>query len=63
MYQRFCYSLFNFETQHKSHLLYVKSYVPGYSSGVNYRDPNIKIKWPVKINIISPKDKNLPFVK
>ena len=51
--------------KHNTKVIYYmsRSYVPGYSSGVNYRDPNIKIKWPVKINIISPKDKNLPFVK
>ena len=40
-----------------------RSYAPGSSSGVNYEDPNIKIKWPVNINIISQKDKNLPFIK
>ena len=40
-----------------------RSYVPGSGSGVNYKDLNIKVKWPMKIKVISSKDKNLPFLK
>ena len=40
-----------------------KKFVPGSGSGVNYQDPNIKVKWPYKIKIISKKDKKLPYIK
>ena len=42
-------------------LLYLMSnfYSPGSAMGIKYNDPKIKIKWPKKPKIISPKDKNL----
>ena len=48
-----------------SNVIYLMSerYVQSSSSGINYKDPKIKIKWPLKIKIISTKDKNFPFIE
>jgi len=45
-------------------IIYLMSefYHPKYSSGLNFRDRKIKIKWKKKIKIISTKDQNLPFL-
>jgi len=40
-----------------------ENYFPDKSYGVNYKDPKIKIKWPIDIKIISNKDKNFPFIQ
>ena len=40
-----------------------KKFIPGSGSGINYQDPNIKVKWPYKIKIISKKDIKLPYIK
>ncbi len=40
-------------------------YSPASDGGIRYDDPDIRIEWPCKINedLISTKDKNLPFLK
>ena len=38
-------------------------YKPDDQYGINYNDKTIKIKWPIKKNILSKKDKLLPNIK
>jgi dTDP-4-dehydrorhamnose 3,5-epimerase len=39
-------------------------YSPGYEGGVRYDDPSFAIKWPLKVEVISEKDKSWPdYVK
>ena len=33
------------------------------SSGINYEDPKLKVKWPKKPKVISEKDASFPFLK
>ena len=35
-------------------------YTPSAEDGFNYRDPTVKIEWPIAIEKISERDKNLP---
>lgn len=37
-------------------------YNPSYAKGIRWDDPTLKINWPVKPEIISDSDKNLPFL-
>lgn len=39
-----------------------KEYSPGHDAGVRWNDPDLKIKWPVKEPMLSPKDSALPFL-
>tara|TARA_A100001011_G_C14185095_1_gene788663 strand:- start:66 stop:590 length:525 start_codon:yes stop_codon:yes gene_type:complete len=38
-----------------------QNYNPKYEGGVNYLDPLFKFKWPIKPEIVSKKDKNIPY--
>ena len=50
--------------QDSTELLYFHTqfYNPEYESGINYKDPFIKIKLPLEISEISEKDKTRPFL-
>lgn len=37
-------------------------YTPGYESGLRYNDPQIGIKWPLDVSVISEKDLNNPLL-
>jgi dTDP-4-dehydrorhamnose 3,5-epimerase len=45
-------------------LLYCHSemYQPNYEAGINFRDKQIDINWPLKVTEISDKDQNQPFI-
>jgi len=47
-----------------SEITYMMSqfYTPGYEGGFRWDDPAINIEWPVNVNVISQKDKNLPHL-
>jgi dTDP-4-dehydrorhamnose 3,5-epimerase len=54
-----------FQTLEKNcELLYFHTalYSPENEGGVQFSDPKIRIKWPLKVNLISEKDKNLPLL-
>ncbi len=40
-----------------------KEYAPGHEAGLRWNDPVLKIKWPVKKPVLSPRDAALPFLK
>jgi dTDP-4-dehydrorhamnose 3,5-epimerase len=46
------------------HLIYHHSeyYVPGAEAGLRFDDPNLKIKWPVPVSIISERDVSHPLI-
>jgi hypothetical protein len=35
-------------------------YTPGCERGIRYNDPALKIKWPIEVKIVSPKDASWP---
>jgi dTDP-4-dehydrorhamnose 3,5-epimerase len=37
-------------------------YHPGLAGGVNYRDPRLKIDWPLPVSLISDQDRNFKFI-
>ena len=44
------------------HYKVTEFYNPHSEGGLNWRDPNIGIKWPIKNPIINNRDKNFPFL-
>ena len=48
----------------KTNLIYFHSdfYDMGLDKGINPLDKNLNINWPLKVNSISEKDRNLPFI-
>ena len=48
----------------KCELIYHHSeyYKPGAETGLRYNDPIIKIEWPLLLTVISPRDKQHPFL-
>lgn len=50
--------------EEQSELLYhhTNYYIPGSEGGINYADKTINIKWPFPVELVSDKDKKLPFI-
>ena len=40
-----------------------EKYRPESSRGINYKDPNFKIKWPLKVQVISKRDLSFELFK
>lgn len=51
--------------ENNTELFYLMSekYMPEYTRGIRYDDPSFKIKWPLKISVISEKDSSFKLFK
>jgi dTDP-4-dehydrorhamnose 3,5-epimerase len=38
-------------------------YAPGAEGGINYADPDLAIRWPRRVDVISDRDASLPFLE
>ena len=58
----FAHGYYVFSKYADLHYKVTEFYNPHSEGGLNWRDPNIGIKWPIKNPIINNRDKNFPFL-
>jgi dTDP-4-dehydrorhamnose 3,5-epimerase len=59
----FAHAYFSYEADNIIYYKLDNFYKPRYESGIIYNDKHIKVKWPKRKIIVSPKDKNLKTFK
>lgn len=54
----FAHGFLTLEDNSEANYLVSQVYTPGAESGIRYNDPQFNIQWPIKVVVISEKDKN-----